>query len=64
MTKEREQAEKETARIVEAVRSTDCEDKLLIAAMSYAKGLVEGKRIALSEGSKDAAALPTFESLF
>lgn len=46
MTKERQQAEDETARIAEAVRETGCKDELLIAAMSYAKGLVEGQRLA------------------
>lgn len=46
MTEERKQAESETAAIMDAVRKTGCEGSLLIAAISYAQGLIDGKMIA------------------
>lgn len=49
MTEERKQAEVDTATILNDVRATGCEKDLLIAATSYAQGLIEGKRLAQLE---------------
>ena len=46
MTEERKIQEQETAHIIEAIRETGCDKELLIAAISYAQGLIEGKRLA------------------
>ena len=46
MTQERKQAEDEIRLITEDVRETGCKEAILIAALSYARGLVEGQRLA------------------
>lgn len=55
MTQERKQAEEEVARITEAIRETGYRDAVLIAAMSYAKGLVEGQQLARMQQERASA---------